>query len=179
MKSKFLLLLLTFFTLTTIAKTELVTKVNEEGVFEAEKTAIYKNKSKKELYNEVLKWISNDTNTSENIIQYQVMNKKISVRSISKNPIKGIKKTHESFSYYVDINIKDEKIRFKLSNIRFTKNNATKTSVCMESSLIKKNGTFKKGNKYIQFKMRVDQAVSKIFSNLHNSIIIDSKESWD
>jgi hypothetical protein len=151
---------------------KIISKINEEGVFQSEIIAVVEDKTKFEIYKDVIQWASYDSSNIEYIIQHQVLNKKISLRGISKEKYKGIGKENKGLSFIIDIDVKDELLNFKLKNIRFIKDNSRNTSVCMESKLFDKNGEIISTKKVLELKFSIENAIVLIFDSLQKKLSI-------
>jgi len=157
---------------------DIVTKLNENGMYESELVTEIKGKTSNEIYESALEWIAYTFRNTESVIQSKIENKMVRLTGISNSVIDGPMNYKYGLGYVMQIDIKEGKIKFHIYDIDFIGADAAKTRSSMEESILK-NGELRKGKMYIGFKTDTDKELNRIYMDFINFLNKEKEKEDD
>lgn len=162
-----------------LGQESIITGLDENNNLVGEKITDLENKSEVEIYKKTKEWIAFTFTNTESVMQSDIENKMLRLNGISKSVIGPYYGFYFDLSYQIQVEIKNEKIRFRIYNLKQVSQSSPYTSSNLE--LIYKKGELRKGKRYGKLKNQVDEKISSIYENLIDFIKKNkttSKDDW-
>ena len=156
------------------------TTLNNDGSFEMLIISDLPDKTAKQLYQGTIDWIAYTFRNSESVTQSQVENKMVRINGVSSGVINGSLGYKYGLGYSIQIDIKDNKIRFRGYDLQIIGVDAARTRSNIEPSLLKSNGDLRTGKASKKIKSDTDMELSRIYKSLIDSFSknIESNNDW-
>jgi hypothetical protein len=158
---------------------ELVSELNKDNKLEAIKVTVIKNKNKSEIYNSTLNWASYTFTKTESVLQAQVKDEMIRLSGVSNGVLDGPMGFMYGLGYTIQIEIKPNKLRFKIYDMSMIGVNAARTKTPMENVLLKRSGKKRKSSRYLHYKIEADKEINSIYISLLEHINNEQKKKSD
>lgn len=148
---------------------EIIIVLNDSYKFEAEQIAEIQDKTSSEIYSSILEWISYNFQNTQAVIQSQIENKMVRISGHSNGVIEGAMNFRYGLGYTIQVDIKDNKIRIRATNLQTIGADELQTRHNIEESLLKK-GKIREG-KYSDFVIvGTNTELTRIFESLISAI---------
>ena len=128
----------------------------------------FPNHSKEILYNKTIEWLAYSFRDQDVAELAKIENQMIRTQGYTTGVFKGQMGYRLGLKYDIQFDIKDDKVRFSIYNLRSVSANGA-NNFSLEAELLK-NGKLKKGKKFSNFKNEGDFAVNKIYFDFVNFI---------
>ncbi len=148
--------------------TTIITKLSGNGQLMGEAIISISNKNKSEIYQNTIEWISYNYRNTESVIQSKIDNKMIRFNGMSSSVIGPYMSYWFDLFYVIQIDIKNDKIRFSVSDLKQVSQRSPYTKTPLE--FMYKKGVIKKGKKYLKVKEQVDIQLTVLLISLKNFI---------
>ncbi|PKP13231.1 MAG: hypothetical protein CVU08_06495 [Bacteroidetes bacterium HGW-Bacteroidetes-3] len=174
-----LILIIEFLSLNNLNSQEIISELNESNKLEAVKITEIQDKTEQEIYKAVLDWTSYTFRNTESVIQAQVENEMIRLNGISSGVLDGPMGFNYGLGYTIQIEIKPNKLRFRVYDLNMIGVDAARTKTPMELTLLKRNGKKRSSTNFEKYKIDSDNEINRIYKSLYESITNDKKEKSD
>ena len=134
-------------------------ELNTEGRLECLKVTDSLDLTGNELYKKTLEWVASTYQNSEDAIQSEIKDQMIRIQKVSSEPIDYI--FNWRIGYTVQIDIKDNKTRMRISDIVLLNLN----NYSYDIELIVKNGKFKSSIESVNYRKGANEEFSRIYTS--------------
>lgn len=186
MKVKLILMLLTINSFVTNGQIDLefniVTSLNENGNVVAEQIIEIDSLSKEKIYNSTLNWVASTFANTESVMQSKIENKMVRINGISKGALGPYYGFYYGLGYTIQIDIKDNKIRFNAYNLTQVASSSPFTKTGVEAFY--KKGKLRKSKTVKNFNQQMNEEITIIALSLKTYIVngetnvINNDENW-
>jgi hypothetical protein len=161
------------FTISVVGQ-DLHMELNTEGRLECLRVTDSLDLTGSELYKKTLEWVASTYQNTEGAIQSEIKDQMIRIQKVSSEPIEYI--FNWRIGYTVQIDIKDNKTRMRISDIVLL--NLNNYSYGIE--LIVKNGKFKSSIESVNYRKGANEEFSRIYTSYLEALSneTESDNAW-
>lgn len=146
------------------------------------------NKSKEEIYQKTIDWISVTYNDPKEVIKAQIQNDYIRFQALKKNVLLGTfmgLETMQDYKYHIEVSVKDGKYKFDVIDIEvYTPSTQYTAGYWSSLNLVNTKGNYKNGKIKPSVKF-LPTELPKIFNELNESLFtyinnneVSKKNEW-
>jgi len=177
MKVSIILFLLMLNSITVFGQEAIVTELDENGKLTGQSITKLDSISAEEIYKKAEEWVAYTFTNTESVTQAKIENKMIRLKGISKSVIGPYMGFYFDLSYQIQIDIKEENVRFTITNLKQVSQSSPFTKTSLE--LFYKKGKLKKRKAIIKTKEQVDKQINLIQQSLISQIRGEEKADKD
>lgn len=179
MKISLILFIIILNITTVFGQQTIVTVLDENGKLTGQSITKLDSISAEQIYKKAEEWVAYTFTNTESVTQAKIENKMIRLKGISKSAIGPFMGYYFDLSYQIQIDIKEENIRFTITNLKQVAQSSPFTKTSLE--LFYKKGKLKKRKAIIKTKGQVDKQINLIEQSLISHITGNEeadKDDW-
>jgi len=168
MKTSIILFLLIFNSIYILGQQTIVTELNDNGMLMGQSVTTLEGQSAEEIYKKAEDWIAYTFTNTESVTQAKLEYKMIRLIGMSESVMGPVMRYYFDLSYQIQIDIKEEKLRFTITELKQISQSSPYTKIGLE--YLYKKGKLKKKKAVVKWKQQVDTQINLIQQSLISHI---------